>query len=131
MIRRPPRSTLFPYTTLFRSAPCLGPPTDRTGLAAPAPVIDLVAPPVLLGPLLPTLLVLGAGALVLLLDLLPGAQGKEFFGAVALAGIVGALLATLTRWGKPGRAFHDLVELDILDLLIHVHVYHSVAPVLL
>src|SRR3712207_7644227 len=25
MIRRPPRSTLFPYTTLFRSAP-LGPP---------------------------------------------------------------------------------------------------------
>src|SRR3712207_7177137 len=24
MIRRPPRSTLFPYTTLFRSAPRLG-----------------------------------------------------------------------------------------------------------
>src|SRR2546428_7062152 len=23
MIRRPPRSTLFPYTTLFRSTPCL------------------------------------------------------------------------------------------------------------
>src|SRR5271157_6136710 len=28
MIRRPPRSTLFPYTTLFRSLP-LFPPTDR------------------------------------------------------------------------------------------------------
>src|SRR2546422_8599589 len=27
MIRRPPRSTLFPYTTLFRSAP--GPSTGR------------------------------------------------------------------------------------------------------
>src|SRR5471030_3413271 len=26
MIRRPPRSTLFPYTTLFRSNPCLGTP---------------------------------------------------------------------------------------------------------
>src|SRR3712207_7138526 len=26
MIRRPPRSTLFPYTTLFRSAPFSGPP---------------------------------------------------------------------------------------------------------
>src|SRR5689334_23807955 len=26
MIRRPPRSTLFPYTTLFRSAPDPGPP---------------------------------------------------------------------------------------------------------
>src|SRR2546430_3380814 len=24
MIRRPPRSTLFPYTTLFRSAGCVG-----------------------------------------------------------------------------------------------------------
>src|SRR5947208_12935398 len=24
MIRRPPRSTLFPYTTLFRSSPALG-----------------------------------------------------------------------------------------------------------
>src|SRR3989441_213819 len=29
MIRRPPRSTLFPYTTLFRSAPLL--PTTATG----------------------------------------------------------------------------------------------------
>src|SRR3712207_8801132 len=26
MIRRPPRSTLFPYTTLFRSAPAAGVP---------------------------------------------------------------------------------------------------------
>src|SRR2546430_16263698 len=32
MIRRPPRSTLFPYTTLFRSCPSAG--RDR---AAPAP----------------------------------------------------------------------------------------------
>src|SRR5687767_15256560 len=29
MIRRPPRSTLFPYTTLFRSHP--GPPPARQG----------------------------------------------------------------------------------------------------
>src|SRR2546427_7160029 len=29
MIRRPPRSTLFPYTTLFRSGP--GDPRARTG----------------------------------------------------------------------------------------------------
>src|SRR5258708_26360474 len=29
MIRRPPRSTLFPYTTLFRSIPC------QEGFAAP------------------------------------------------------------------------------------------------
>src|SRR3712207_7316374 len=31
MIRRPPRSTLFPYTTLFRSAPLQGPNTARNG----------------------------------------------------------------------------------------------------
>src|SRR2546430_4029819 len=29
MIRRPPRSTLFPYTTLFRSPPVIGPATIR------------------------------------------------------------------------------------------------------
>src|SRR5260370_26477782 len=31
MIRRPPRSTLFPYTTLFRSEPALGPLDDGGG----------------------------------------------------------------------------------------------------
>src|SRR2546422_2249549 len=32
MIRRPPRSTLFPYTTLFRSAPCPADPLVYLGL---------------------------------------------------------------------------------------------------
>src|SRR5687768_18314034 len=31
MIRRPPRSTLFPYTTLFRSPPDAGPQRRRDG----------------------------------------------------------------------------------------------------
>src|SRR2546426_4693417 len=31
MIRRPPRSTLFPYTTLFRSCLCHGPRTTDHG----------------------------------------------------------------------------------------------------
>src|SRR6478735_10748060 len=36
MIRRPPRSTLFPYTTLFRSYPAvLGWARDRTRAAGP------------------------------------------------------------------------------------------------
>src|SRR2546422_7096972 len=39
MIRRPPRSTLFPYTTLFRSAGCHWPdagcPADRTARHRP------------------------------------------------------------------------------------------------
>src|SRR3712207_8165924 len=34
MIRRPPRSTLFPYTTLFRSVRGGGGGTDRTGAGA-------------------------------------------------------------------------------------------------
>src|SRR3712207_7986954 len=34
MIRRPPRSTLFPYTTLFRSAP--GSPSASTSMTRPA-----------------------------------------------------------------------------------------------
>src|SRR2546428_6231464 len=39
MIRRPPRSTLFPYTTLFRSARACGlrPPCARAAAGAPPP----------------------------------------------------------------------------------------------
>src|SRR5256885_12135441 len=33
MIRRPPRSTLFPYTTLFRSVGIIGPGRAGVGLA--------------------------------------------------------------------------------------------------
>src|SRR2546430_4278796 len=46
MIRRPPRSTLFPYTTLFRSHPELGrhsAGSPRRG--GPARKPDLCAPP--------------------------------------------------------------------------------------
>src|SRR5258707_5224177 len=41
MIRRPPRSTLFPYTTLFRSPECRGEITHRGSCGAslwPGPV---------------------------------------------------------------------------------------------
>src|SRR2546430_6352485 len=37
MIRRPPRSTLFPYTTLFRSQARLGPVRLREAGQAPVP----------------------------------------------------------------------------------------------
>src|SRR5258708_37228176 len=36
MIRRPPRSTLFPYTTLFRSDPC-GRPVGGRGVQSGRP----------------------------------------------------------------------------------------------
>src|SRR5256885_10813214 len=35
MIRRPPRSTLFPYTTLFRSGWSIQTATDKSGEAEP------------------------------------------------------------------------------------------------
>src|SRR6266571_1323126 len=41
MIRRPPRSTLFPYTTLFRS----GAPSSRTARPAPGPPQPPAPPP--------------------------------------------------------------------------------------
>src|SRR3712207_7146894 len=57
MIRRPPRSTLFPYTTLFRSSSALGsasastpsPPSVRSSVRRPAttasPPSSRAAPP--------------------------------------------------------------------------------------
>src|SRR3712207_7259900 len=46
MIRRPPRSTLFPYTTLFRSAPGRG-RRLLSGLTAAAPLSGVWAVPAL------------------------------------------------------------------------------------
>src|SRR2546422_3397870 len=40
MIRRPPRSTLFPYTTLFRSRSFPLSPSARTSGWGPSPVTD-------------------------------------------------------------------------------------------
>src|SRR2546423_2764229 len=47
MIRRPPRSTLFPYTTLFRSRadPRAPPAAHPVGHEGPAGVADDVLPP--------------------------------------------------------------------------------------
>src|SRR5258707_9472547 len=48
MIRRPPRSTLFPYTTLFRSADLHGPDRDAGhpgGVLVAADGEDVAAPP--------------------------------------------------------------------------------------
>jgi NADH-quinone oxidoreductase subunit N len=91
----------------------------------------LAVPPVALGPLLPTLVVLAAAGLVLLLDLLPPRESKAHLAAVALAGVVGALLAAVWRWGRPGRAFHDMVVLDDFALYVHVVVCYAAALVLL
>src|SRR5690242_21244168 len=43
MIRRPPRSTLFPYTTLFRSQRLRGPCLGEAGVARQAAVLARAA----------------------------------------------------------------------------------------
>src|SRR3712207_8398582 len=59
MIRRPPRSTLFPYTTLFRSSPFPGLPTIHVPVTTTVPedIFDLphVLRPVLIHDEHPTL----------------------------------------------------------------------------
>src|SRR2546426_6469714 len=47
MIRRPPRSTLFPYTTLFRSVPRVRADADHRGRHLGGRVADLEADDVL------------------------------------------------------------------------------------
>jgi NADH-quinone oxidoreductase subunit N len=88
-------------------------------------------PPVLLGPLLPTLIVAGAGMLVLLLDLVPPRQSKTHLGTVALAGLVGALVVAMLRWGADGRAFRDMIVLDQHALFFHVVIVYAAALVVL
>jgi NADH-quinone oxidoreductase subunit N len=92
---------------------------------------SLAIPPVAIGPLAPVLIVLGAAGLVLLLDLLPRSVGRELIATVALAGLVGALLATLARWGKPGRAFQDMLVLDDFALFANVVICYAAALVVM
>src|SRR5437899_63069 len=91
----------------------------------------IVFPPVLLGPLMPTLVVLTAAAIVLVLDLVPRSFPRELPAMVALAGMIGALLATLMRWSSPGRAFRDMVVLDNFALFFNVVICYAGALVVL
>ncbi len=93
--------------------------------------MTIAIPPVALGPLAPTLIVLGAAGLVLLLDLLPRAVGRQLLATVALAGVVGALLATLARWGTAMRGFHDMVVLDDFARFADVVICYAAALVVL
>ncbi len=91
----------------------------------------VAAPPVALGAVLPTLIVVCTAVVVLLLDLLPSRSGTTHLGVVALAGVVGALLATVSAWGAGVRAFRDMIVLDDYALFFHVVVAYAAALVLL
>jgi NADH-quinone oxidoreductase subunit N len=94
---------------------------------------DIVAPPVALGVLLPVLIVLGAGALVLVLDLLPPRHSKSHLGGVALVGILGALVSVVWLWlrGRDDRAFRDMVLLDGYALFFDVLIAYAAALVVM
>ncbi len=87
----------------------------------------IAAPPVALGTLLPTLIVLGTALLVLLLDLLPPRSSKAHLGLVTLGGVIGAQLATLAVWGGRGRGFRDMIILDNYALFFHLVVTYAAA----
>ncbi|MGH7309683.1 MAG: hypothetical protein ACREK6_13415, partial [Candidatus Rokuibacteriota bacterium] len=87
----------------------------------------IAAPPVALGTLLPTLIVLGTALLVLLLDLLPPRSSKTHLGLVTLGGVIGAQLATLAVWGGRGRGFRDMIILDNYALFFHLVITYAAA----
>jgi NADH-quinone oxidoreductase subunit N len=87
----------------------------------------IVAPPIALATLLPTLIVLGTALLVLLLDLLPPRHGKAHLAVTALAGLIGALLATLAVWGGRGGGFRNMITLDNHALFFHLVIIYAAA----
>jgi NADH-quinone oxidoreductase subunit N len=87
----------------------------------------ITPPPVAFGTLLPTLIVLGTALLVLILDLLPPRGNKGHLGLVTLAGLIGALLATLAVWGGRGRGFRDMIVLDNYALFFHLVIVYAAA----
>jgi NADH-quinone oxidoreductase subunit N len=89
------------------------------------------APAVGIGVLLPPLILLGAAALVLVLDVLPPRDSKAHLGGVALAGIVGALVAIVVRWGTEARAFRDMVVLDSYALYVDLIIGYAAALIVM
>jgi NADH-quinone oxidoreductase subunit N len=92
----------------------------------------VIPPPAIeIGALAPTLVLLGAAVLVLLLDLLPPHGDKTHLAGVALLGVIGALLVALTRWGRDHRGFRDMVVLDNYALFVDVVICYAAALVIL
>jgi NADH-quinone oxidoreductase subunit N len=93
----------------------------------------IAAPAVALTPLLPVLIVLGAAALVLVLDLLPPRDSKTHLGGIALIGVLGAMLATVARWvaGTEDRAFRDMILLDRYALFFDFVICYATALVIM
>src|SRR3712207_6433246 len=113
MIRRPPRSTLFPYTTLFRSGVA-----EQEGAAAPEAVRDAVVHAVGREPVHP----LDADAQALehaLADVLPGERLAPAPGRLGRA-----------DEPRPPRPFHREGghEVALVERHVQLAVHHRSAP---
>ncbi|MBI1846404.1 MAG: NADH-quinone oxidoreductase subunit N [Candidatus Rokubacteria bacterium] len=69
--------------------------------------------------------------LVLLADLLPPRESKQHLGALALAGIIAALVIALVRWGTDVCGFRDMVRLDGYALFFDIVIAYAAALVVL
>src|SRR5688572_17666958 len=91
MIRRPPRSTLFPYTTLFRSQ--FANHLRETGSEKLAAIVD--ASGTRLRPILMTTAATVVGHFPLVLATGPGAGARNSIGIMLVSGMIIGTLFTL------------------------------------
>src|SRR5260370_33657474 len=100
MIRRPPRSTLFPYTTLFRSADHLGCPRGAMSWSVTAASPEGCSRAGRLAPQKEEL----RGQLESLEANCPSTRGRrETSGGLAYPGESGGRAAAGRRWARRGR----------------------------
>jgi len=83
------------------------------------------------GVLAPVFVIVGAGLLALALDLFPPRTSKAHVGSVAVAGVVAALLVSVSRWGTVERGFAGMLILDSYALFFDVVICYAAALVLL
>jgi NADH-quinone oxidoreductase subunit N len=91
-----------------------------------------IALPALYWPALwPMLIVAGATAACLLLDLATGRRGKSDLAAVGVLGLAGALLSSALMWGAPPTTFQEMVALDDFTLFFNAIVCVTTALTLM
>src|SRR5256885_16392657 len=105
MIRRPPRSTLFPYTTLFRSVPGCGLPASEAEERSPSRVSSEVGEPMAGEPVASTGESVAVGLLVMssVREAGYGGLGAHFAGEGGQPDLAGAAPLGL-RTRPPGLA---------------------------
>jgi NADH-quinone oxidoreductase subunit N len=91
----------------------------------------IVPPSVSLAPLLPVVIVVVAAAVVLLLDLLPPRRSKDHLAAVAVVGIVAALVVSVLRWNANVQGFSDMIVLDNYAVFFDIVIGYAAGLILL